>query len=576
MSTIIHDYANEIIEKSLLGLTKLHSGLSVLEHYNAILRADYVNMVGKVKLISGGKAENELTYTGFVGPGMLTAAILGNTFCAPPVNDILKVIEEVGFDHTTGILLIIQNYAEYIINFTSAKLRAEAKGYNVKIITINNTSHYSESITEEQNLLPLTFIYKIAGAMSEEGKDINEIYFLCNSIASSGEIVSLKAEYKNTLSEKHEIEAFSNLAKQALKPIMNVLNLESDQSNTYTYGTKTFHTGHEVAILINNFGCNQVETNIFILELLKQIEKCGLKMKRIYMKSLVTENIGFHVCLLNLSFTTILIKYLDHPSYAPAWPKVLTFEIMNIKNDDTAQLITSKRHSKNITPYDTNIHGPIFSYKTSQVFLSIISMACEAIIACTKQLNKMDEQFGNGNCGTSLARGANAVQQAIQQKKILGTNVYAAFTQISQIIERTVGGSQGGLYSLLFYNVAKTFSEYDSDKEVTADMWLHALNKANETIKQLGIFSINDQVLLTVLTTMEKDLRNGLNTNMDPIDAFAMIVKTAENFAINTTYTQSLHRGGYEELKYPNPEAHAVGIWMRAAYEVTKLKLNYN
>nr|XP_012137739.1 PREDICTED: bifunctional ATP-dependent dihydroxyacetone kinase/FAD-AMP lyase (cyclizing)-like isoform X2 [Megachile rotundata] len=508
MSTIIHDYANEIIEKSLLGLTKLHSGLSVLEHYNAILRADYVNMVGKVKLISGGKAENELTYTGFVGPGMLTAAILGNTFCAPPVNDILKVIEEVGFDHTTGILLIIQNYAEYIINFTSAKLRAEAKGYNVKIITINNTSHYSESITEEQNLLPLTFIYKIAGAMSEEGKDINEIYFLCNSIASSGEIVSLKAEYKNTLSEKHEIEAFSNLAKQALKPIMNVLNLESDQSNTYTYGTKTFHTGHEVAILINNFGCNQVETNIFILELLKQIEKCGLKMKRIYMKSLVTENIGFHVCLLNLSFTTILIKYLDHPSYAPAWPKVLTFEIMNIKNDDTAQLITSKRHSK--------------------------------------------------------------------QKKILGTNVYAAFTQISQIIERTVGGSQGGLYSLLFYNVAKTFSEYDSDKEVTADMWLHALNKANETIKQLGIFSINDQVLLTVLTTMEKDLRNGLNTNMDPIDAFAMIVKTAENFAINTTYTQSLHRGGYEELKYPNPEAHAVGIWMRAAYEVTKLKLNYN
>nr|XP_012137740.1 PREDICTED: dihydroxyacetone kinase 2-like isoform X3 [Megachile rotundata] len=489
MSTIIHDYANEIIEKSLLGLTKLHSGLSVLEHYNAILRADYVNMVGKVKLISGGKAENELTYTGFVGPGMLTAAILGNTFCAPPVNDILKVIEEVGFDHTTGILLIIQNYAEYIINFTSAKLRAEAKGYNVKIITINNTSHYSESITEEQNLLPLTFIYKIAGAMSEEGKDINEIYFLCNSIASSGEIVSLKAEYKNTLSEKHEIEAFSNLAKQALKPIMNVLNLESDQSNTYTYGTKTFHTGHE---------------------------------------------------------------------------------------DDTAQLITSKRHSKNITPYDTNIHGPIFSYKTSQVFLSIISMACEAIIACTKQLNKMDEQFGNGNCGTSLARGANAVQQAIQQKKILGTNVYAAFTQISQIIERTVGGSQGGLYSLLFYNVAKTFSEYDSDKEVTADMWLHALNKANETIKQLGIFSINDQVLLTVLTTMEKDLRNGLNTNMDPIDAFAMIVKTAENFAINTTYTQSLHRGGYEELKYPNPEAHAVGIWMRAAYEVTKLKLNYN
>lgn len=41
-------------------------------------------------------------------------------------------------------------------------------------------------------------------------------------------------------------------------------------------------------------------------------------------------------------------------------------------------------------------------------------MACEAIIACTNQLNKMDQQFGNGDCGTNLARGANAIQHAIQ------------------------------------------------------------------------------------------------------------------------------------------------------------------
>ena len=575
MSTLIHDYTNEIIGKSLLGMTKLHNGLIVLENCNAVLHKNYTNMTGKVKLISGGKVENELTYTGFVGPGMLTAAILGNTFCAPPANDILKVIEEVGFDHSSGILLIIQNDAEYIINFTAAKLQAEAKGYIVKIITIKNTSHYCGSTTQEQDFSPIIFVYKIAGAMSEEGNNINEIYSVCNSITNNGEMTLLKAEYERKMCKEYELEMFSNLAKQILEPVINILNSGSEgQSNICEM--KTFHTGHEIAIIINNFGHNQIETNTFILELVKQVETYGLKTKRIYVKSLMTDVSGFHICLLNLSFTKELIKYLDFPTYAPAWPKVFTFETMNIKNNDTTQLITSEKYCKDINTSDINIQGPIISYETAQLFLSVISMACEAIIACTNQLNKMDQQFGNGDCGTSLARGANAIQHAIQENKILGTNVCVTFTQISQIIERTVGGVQGGLYSLFFHNIAKTFSEYENDKKLTADMWLHALGKAKDMIEQLEITSINDGTLLHVLTEVENDLDNALNRNMNPIDAFAMVVRTAENFAINTVHTQSSHIKRYKGFKYPNPQAHAVGIWMRAAYEVTKLKLNYH
>lgn len=52
------------------------------------------------------------------------------------------------------------------------------------------------------------------------------------------------------------------------------------------------------------------------------------------------------------------------------------------------------------------------NYETGQAFLSIISMACEAIIVCTEQLNKMDKEYGD--YGTSLARGAKAIQNDIQ------------------------------------------------------------------------------------------------------------------------------------------------------------------
>ncbi|XP_017795617.1 PREDICTED: uncharacterized protein LOC108577040 [Habropoda laboriosa] len=507
------DYFDIMIDKSLQGIARVHSGLIVLEGCNAILRKDYMNMSGKVKLISGGKVGNELIYTEFVGPGMLTAAVFGNSHSAPPVDNILNVIEEIGVNHSPGILLIVQNYAEYPINFTLAKVYAEAKGYTLKIIIINN------------NNMP---------------------HF----------------EFENVPYKEYKEEIFSNIAKEILKPITDTLDITS-QNKTSICKTKIFSAGHEVAIMINHFGCNAVQTNACILELLKQIEINNLKVKRIYVKQLITHsnNRGFHICLLNLSFNTVLIKYLDFPTPVPAWPKILTSKIIGIGENDETKLTTSGKYCKNVDWSNINLQGPIINHENSQIFLSVISMACKAIIACTKQLNKMDQEFGDGNYGTSLACGAKAIQDAIQKNEILGTSLYVTFTQISHIIQRTMNGLQGGLYSLFFYNIAKAFSEYQSDEEVTANMWLHVLITANKAIEQFKIWCTGDQALLTVLVTVQADLDNALSKNMNLIDAFGMAVKSAENFTTSILYAPS------HKLKYPDPRAHAVGIWMRAAYE---------
>ncbi|CAK9797057.1 Triokinase/FMN cyclase [Anthophora quadrimaculata] len=569
------DYFDIMIDKSLQGIARVHNGLIVLKGCNAILRKDYMNMIGKVKLISGGKTGNELIYTGFVGPGMLTAAVFGNSHSAPSVNNILNVIEEIGVNHSPGILLIVQNYAEYPINFTLAKVYAEEKGYALKVIIINNNNvpHFENS-TKQQDFLPTFFIYKIAGAMAEEGKNIDEIYFLCNSIANNGKIALLKTEFENLFDEEYKEEIFSNIASQTLKPITDMLNITSE-SKTSIYKTKIFCVGHEVAIMINHFGCNAMETNVFILELLKQIEINNLKVERIYVKELTTHsnNSGFHICFLNLSFDTELIKYLDFSTPVSAWPKIMTSKIIGITENDETKLTISGKYSKNVDWSNINLQGPIINHENSQIFLSVISTACEAIIACTKQLNKMDQEFEDGDYGTHLACGAKAIQDAIQENKILGTNLCVTFTQISDIIQRTVGGLQGGLYSLFFYNIAKAFSKYQSDEEVTANMWLHVLITANNIIKQFKIWSTGDQALLTVLVAMQTDLENALSKNMNPIDAFGTAVQAAESFTTNILYSPSYVKK-CKKLKYPDPRAHGVGIWMRAAYESIKLKLS--
>ncbi|KAK9310259.1 hypothetical protein QLX08_000285 [Tetragonisca angustula] len=560
-------YFDTIINKSLMGMARIHNNLIALEGCNAILRKDYTNMIGKVKLISGGTAEDELIYPGCVGPGMLTAAVLGNILSAPSVDNILRVIEEVGANNTSGILLIIQNCAEYSINFTLAKLYAELKGYVVKLMTINNNMsylHLGNSI-KQHNFLPTFFIYKIAGAMAEEGKNIDEIYSFCNSIANSGEMIFLKKDgyIENIIHEDHE-EMLSNIVKQMLEPLINILNVTSqDQTKT-----KSFCVGHEIAILISNFGCNQIKENIFILELLHQIEINGLRVKRIYMKEFMksSNSSGFHICLLNLSLTAILTEYLDFPTSAFTWP----IAIETRKNGET-KLFTLRKHHKNIDCSVLNLQGPVINYETSQAFLSIISMACEAILTCEKQLNKMDQKkYGNGDYGTNLARGAEAIKNAIQRNEILGTNLYVTFSQISHIIHKTVSGIQGGLYSLFFHYVAQTFSRYQSDQKITVDVWLHVLTTANKAIEPFKVSFEGDQTLLTTLTAVQIDLQNALSKNVDPIDAFGIAVKAAESFTTNVLYGQS-----FCEFEYPDPHAHSVGIWMRAAYEGTKLKLIY-
>lgn len=72
-------------------------------------------------------------------------------------------------------------------------------------------------------------------------------------------------------------------------------------------------------------------------------------------------------------------------------------------------------------------------------------------------------------------------------------------------------------------------------------MWLHVLTIANKALEQIKISSLNNDILLTILITIQIDLENALSKNMDPLDAFGVAVKAAENFNTNVLHTQSFH-----------------------------------
>eukprot|EP00439_Symbiodinium_sp_Y106_P029228 s4923_g3.t1 len=62
----------------------------------------------KVAVLCGGGAGHEPMHGGFVGRGMLTAAISGETFASPSIDAVLAAIVQV--TGPKGCLLIIKNY----------------------------------------------------------------------------------------------------------------------------------------------------------------------------------------------------------------------------------------------------------------------------------------------------------------------------------------------------------------------------------------------------------------------------------------------------------------------------------
>ncbi|KAL2736072.1 triokinase/FMN cyclase-like [Vespula maculifrons] len=591
---------DQATESNLISIAVMHNGLVLLEDCKTILRRDYSNMIDKVKLISGGGSGNEPAYTGFVGPGMLTAAICGDISSAPPVNTILRVIDEIGTNHLPGVLLIVPNYPGHRINFGLAKLRAEKMGIYVKMIIVgDDVCLENETSIEKRGLVGILFINKIAGAMAENGENLETIYNVCNRIINSGEIATISIGMKISFSYKDNLCSRNinvtkmeigygihgesgicqvNSIEDVVTVIVHKLVILSQNSNEMT-NNRRFPVGHSVAVIINNFGGNnQIECNIFTLEVLKQLKLLDLLVQRVYTGYLMTslDSSGFQVSLLNLSVDPNLIKYLDSLTLVPAWPKVLTAEMVGYEQTPDLESVIPTKYCMeycNDNLSSIKAEGPMIDDRTGQVLLIIISFACEALIACTEQLNIMDEECGDGDCGTTLARGATAIKTAIKGNKINGSNPFITFMHISCIIEKEMGGLQGGLYSLFFHAVAKVFAE--TDDQVIPRTWLNALIAGNKVISEFGKVSFGDRTMLDPLISAQNVLSNSLDIQMHPIQAFGEAVKAAEKCAIQTVYTR-IHKTNLmkcKKFKYPDPGAHAIGIWMRAAYEGVKLKL---
>ena len=189
MKKIINKPEN-VVTEMLDGLAYVHNDLvHRVEGFDIIARNEQV--AGQVGLISGGGSGHEPAHAGFVGDGMLSAAIAGAVFTSPTPDQILEAIKEA--DQGAGVFMVVKNYSGDIMNFEMAQELAEMEGIEVASVVVDDDIAVENSLYTQgrRGVAGTIFVHKILGHAAREGKSLAEIKDLADKIVPNIHTIGL-------------------------------------------------------------------------------------------------------------------------------------------------------------------------------------------------------------------------------------------------------------------------------------------------------------------------------------------------------------------------------------------------
>ena len=180
MKKIINE-PTQVVDEMLQGLSFMHDDLvQRLDGFDVIVRKS--EKTGKVGLISGGGSGHEPSHAGFVGDGMLSAAICGAVFTSPTPDQILEAIKAA--DEGAGVFMVIKNYSGDIMNFEIAQELAEMEGIDVASVVVDDDIAVENSLYTQgrRGVAGTILVHKILGDAARSGKSLSEMKDLADKL----------------------------------------------------------------------------------------------------------------------------------------------------------------------------------------------------------------------------------------------------------------------------------------------------------------------------------------------------------------------------------------------------------
>ncbi|HGA2325312.1 TPA: dihydroxyacetone kinase subunit DhaK [Streptococcus agalactiae] len=180
----------DVVTEMLDGLAYVHNDLvHRIEGFDIIARNEEKS--GKVALISGGGSGHEPSHAGFVGEGMLSAAVCGAVFTSPTPDQVLEAIKEA--DEGAGVFMVIKNYSGDIMNFEMAQDMAEMEGIEVASVVVDDDIAVEDSLYTQgkRGVAGTILVHKILGHAACHGKSLQEIKAIADELVPNIHTVGL-------------------------------------------------------------------------------------------------------------------------------------------------------------------------------------------------------------------------------------------------------------------------------------------------------------------------------------------------------------------------------------------------
>ena len=180
----IMNNVDAVENEMVLGMVKAYPQyIKKLDCGNVVERAR--KKEGKVAQISGGGSGHEPAHGGFVGEGMLDAAVAGPVFTSPTPDQIYEGIKAIATDK--GVFMVVKNYTGDVMNFEMAAEMAEMDGIPVKYVVTNDDVAVQDSLytVGRRGVAGTIFVHKIAGAKAEEGAELEAVQAVAQKVVDN-------------------------------------------------------------------------------------------------------------------------------------------------------------------------------------------------------------------------------------------------------------------------------------------------------------------------------------------------------------------------------------------------------
>lgn len=545
-----------VVAEMLDGFLRIYPNLQKLADHPVLLRLDAEQARNRqVAVISGGGSGHEPAHAGYVGAGMLSAAVAGEVFTSPPVESVAAAIRAVA--GAPGALLIVKNYTGDRLNFGLAAEMLRGEGIRVETVII--ADDIALAATHERatrrGIAGTVLVHKIAGAAAAHGRTLEAVAKLAqaaaDSIATMGlslsaGIIPAVGKPGYTLGEQ-EVELGLGIHGE---PGIRRMNLESadELAERITQAILSAHwlkSSERVVVLVNNLGAiTQMELAIFARKALMLLEEHGYVVERVYAGTFMTSLEAAGVSLSVMRVNDEQLELLDAPTSAPAWPNAAP-----VRPSPVADRIIASPQSR------TRSTAQVSSAR-NETLERAIQAACQELIEAETRLTDMDRIVGDGDLGINLARTARAIQDALPQYPL--HSPVETLRRLSQDTQHWLGGSSGPFYGVFLLRVANSLAAGDWSN---VRSWAKASLEGCRAISELGGAVPGDRTMLDALMPFAETLSRSLDLNAAVRAAQAAAEATAQMRPRRGRSAQL----GDRALGHPDPGAIAVSIWLSAA-----------